>query len=386
MDILFIFGLLVIAIIVSDRFAQRIPDNYKLGIWIMLAMHICTAVGYYFVTRNGGGDAWGYWAEGKGLNLPRAMALLFDAKGTHFIYGFNYFFSGFLKLGFFANTCVYAFLGYLGLLYFYRIVIEQVPVNSFFLYIKLFPFLFFLPMLHFWSSGIGKDALLFLCIAIFTYAMLDIPKRFLAAVFALLFAYLARPHIGLLLVFAFAIAYLVDNKTTTWRRIAIGVAMLVVAAVMVPAVLEYVKIDEISVQSISSFSKSKAEALSRSHTGSSIDISSYPLPVKWFTFLFRPLFFDANDIPMLLASFENLFLLLLFIKVLSYRPLSTFLEAPFVVKGLVLFLILGVLLLSGSLGNLGIAIRMRNMFLPGMMIYFLWALSYAHTAKSSSSR
>ena len=53
-----------------------------------------------------------------------------------------------------------------------------------------------------------------------------------------------------------------------------------------------------------------------------------------------------------------------------------FKAAPFVIKGLVIFLIIGTLAFSQSLGNLGIMIRMRNMFLPGLLIFILWSFSY----------
>lgn len=377
MDILIIFGVFGLAIALSNQFSKTVPPRYRQGVWIMLGMHFLTVIGFYFVTRNGGGDAWGYWLAGQQVNWEKAIALLFEAKGTYFMHGFNYFFSGFLGMGFFANTVAYAFLGFWGLLYFYRIAIEQIPANSRFLNIKLFPFLFFIPMLHFWSSGIGKDTLLLWAIGMFAYGLLNIPKRFILIAFGFLFAYLVRPHVAILLVAAFGAAYLLDSRTAIWKRWSLGFVLLAGVVVMLPTVMEYVQIEEVSVESVAEYSDNKASVLSRSHTGSSVDISSYPPPLKWFTFLFRPLFFDINGVPALVASFENLFLLLIFFKVLGNRPITAFRKAPFVIKGLTLFLILGTILMSGALGNLGVMIRMRNMFLPGMMIYFLWVLSYA---------
>ena len=58
------------------------------------------------------------------------------------------------------------------------------------------------------------------------------------------------------------------------------------------------------------------------------------------------------------------------------QPIAAFAKAPFVIKGLVFFLIVGTLAFSQSLGNVGIMIRMRNMFLPGMLIYLMWVFSY----------
>ena len=88
------------------------------------------------------------------------------------------------------------------------------------------------------------------------------------------------------------------------------------------------------------------------------------------------LFFDINGIPAILASFENLLLLLLTFKVLRKKPLRAYKAAPIIIKWLLILLIIGTFVFSQALGNLGIMLRMRNMFLPGMLIFILWALSY----------
>lgn len=370
--IIFLFGLALVSQILPKNRDRKI--GY--GLWVL---HVLISVYFCFFIS---GDAIGYWRVGKEIDWEEALLLLNEGKGTYFMHGFNYFFSGFLGMDYLSNTLFYGMLGFWGLLYFYRIVIDLIPFNSQLLDFKLFPFVFFMPMLHFWSSAIGKDTLLFWCIALFSYGLLNISKRFLMIIFAFGFAYVVRPHIALLMIVGFGVAYLLDRKTAIWKRYTFGVIMLGGATVILPTVLEYVKLEEVSVESVSSYSEGKAAVLSRSHTGSSVDISSYPPPLKWFTFLFRPLFFDINGLPALVASFENLFLLLLFFKVLRNSPVEAFRKAPFVIKGLTLFLVLGTVLMSGSLGNLGIMIRMRNMFLPGMMIYFLWVLSYAQMRKS----
>ncbi|WP_140937935.1 hypothetical protein [Sphingobacterium lumbrici] len=370
--IIFLFGFVLVNLILTEHKDRK--TGY--GLWLF---HVLISVYFCFFVF---GDNIGYWRAGKQLDWSSAIVLLFEAKGTYFMHGFNYFFSGFLGMDYLSNTLFYGMLGFWGLLYFYRIAIELVPFNSRFQNFRLFPLLFYLPMLHFWSSAIGKDTLLFWAIGMFAYGLLNIPKRFLLIAFGFAFAYLVRPHIALLMAVAFGTAYILDGRTAIWKRIFLGTAMLAGAVALLPMVMEYVKLEEVSVESIAGYSDNKAGALSRSHTGSSVDISSYPPPLKWFTFLFRPLFFDINGVPALVASFENLFLLLIFFKVLGNKPVLAFRKAPFVIKGLTLFLILGTVLMSGALGNLGVMIRMRNMFLPGMMIYFMWVLSYAQQGKS----
>jgi hypothetical protein len=162
--------------------------------------------------------------------------------------------------------------------------------------------------------------------------------------------------------------------------------MIGISISILPSVMEFAKIEETTVDSFEEFSSAKSTLLSRANVGSAIDISSYPFPLKVFTFLYRPFFFDINGIPAVIASFENLFLLLLSIKVLQNKPLLTFRRAPFVIRGLVVFLIIGTLAFSQSLGNVGIMIRMRNMFLPGLLIFILWSFSYQHQLAQEKKR
>jgi len=186
-------------------------------------------------------------------------------------------------------------------------------------------------------------------------------------------------------VVSFGLAYVVGGKVSAGKRIFFSLILIGVGIAILPTVMEFAKIEEATVESFDEFSERKVDVLSRSHTGSSLDISSYPFPLKVFTFLFRPLFFDINGIPAVVASFENLLLLILsYIVVFKNNFKSTFKNAPFVIKGMLFFLIIGTLAFSQSLGNLGIMIRMRNMFLPGLIIFILWSFSYQQELKSKS--
>ena len=81
---------------------------------------------------------------------------------------------------------------------------------------------------------------------------------------------------------------------------------------------------------------------------------------------------------------ENLLLLLLTIDVLGNKPVRLFKKSPFLIKGMIYFLIVGTLAFSQSLGNIGIMIRMRNMFLPGMLIFILWSIAYRMQLKQKN--
>ncbi|WP_284651815.1 hypothetical protein [Flavobacterium terrisoli] len=332
------------------------------------------------------GDAAGYWNASKSMSFEDSIYNLTQEQGTFFICALNYFPSNSLGLSYFTGTMLYSLLGFIGLTYFYILAKDLVPYNSKFRGYYLFPFLFYLPNLHFWSCAVGKDTLLFLCIAFFMYGIMKPFKRIPMLALALLLSYFIRPHITFFLLVSFSLVYVNSTKASVFQRIVFLGLMIGLSVTILPSVMEFAKIEETTIDSFEQFSETKSSVLSRANVGSAIDISSYPFPLKVFTFLYRPLFFDINGIPAVLASFENLLLLVLSIKVLRNKPLLTFRKAPFVIQGMIFFLIIGTLAFSQSLGNLGIMIRMRNMFLPGLLIFILWSFSYQYQLSQEEKR
>jgi hypothetical protein len=208
----------------------------------------------------------------------------------------------------------------------------------------------------------------------FVYGILKIEKRFLLIIIALLLSYGIRPHITLMLIVSFVLAYIINNKIALPKRIALLIPLIVIAVFILPSVLEFANMDEFSMDELERFSEAKAVGLS--YAGSFVNISSYPYPLKVLTFLYRPFFFDINGIPAVVASFENLLFLLLSIQVVRNKPIQTFKAAPLVIQGLFIFFILGAFVFSMSMSNLGIILRQRNMFLPGLILFILWSSSY----------
>jgi hypothetical protein len=329
-------------------------------------------------------DALGYWIHAQEMRGVYFVYNLFNTQGTEFMVTLNYIPANVLNMGFFPNTLLYGLLGFIGLTFFYRICIHTIPYYTQYKNYWLFPLLLFLPNLHFWSSGIGKDTMLFLCIMMVSYGMMRVVKRFPLIITGLLLSYGIRPHITLIMLLSFGIVYIISGEKSKEQRIFLSVLLLAVAIAIMPMVLDYVNIDEASVDGLERFSEERAVGLSSGN--SFVNISSYPYPLKVLTFVYRPFFFDINGIPALVASFENLLLLLLSIKVIRNHPIRTFKAAPLAIQGLFLFFILGVSVFSMSMSNLGIILRMRNMFLPGLIIFILWSFSYQQTLASKNKK
>ncbi|WNM20232.1 hypothetical protein [Flavobacterium capsici] len=376
MDTIILILIVLLGLSFINLFRNQIPKQELYILNKLWFFHLLSSILFYLYTRNGGGDAWGYWKRAKAMDSSDFWFDLLESKGTGFMNAINYFPSKILDLSFFTNTLFFSLIGFFGLVFFYLLTFKVVPYNSKLKKYYLFPLVFFMPSLHFWSSGIGKDAILFLCIGMFCYGFQHISKRLPLLIFSLFLSFLIRPHITFFLVFSFGLAYFFNRNDIGIKRIVYSIILIGLGIAILPIVMEFVKIEDNTIQSFDEFSKEKSTLLSRSNVGSAIDISAYPFPLKVFSFLYRPFFIDGTSIPAIIASFENLVLLILSIRVLRNKPLETFRKAPFVIQGMVYFLIIGVLAFSQSLGNIGIMIRMRNMFLPGLLIFMLWSFSY----------
>ena len=365
--------------LLSCQFAKFILGNkerqYLPGLQWLIFFHFIMGVVFYLFTRDGGGDAWGYWVIAKNMDTADFLNNLTNELGTRFIEAVNYLPVHYLQMSFFANTMFYAMLGSFGLSCFYAAVLKLIPYNSYVYGYFIFPALFFLPNTHFWSAGVGKDTLMFMCIGMFVFAMLQPFKRIGWIIVAGMLAFAVRPHVILMMALSFGFVYLFGRELSATKKVLFSIVFLGLGIAILPTVLSFAKVDDLSVSSISAKGASQS-ALLREGSRSGVDISSYPLPLKMLTFMFRPLFFDANSINALLASFENLILLVLSVKAFRFKPIDTYKAAPNLVKALLAFFLVGAILFSITMGNLGIMIRMRNMFLPGFLIYLLWAFSY----------
>ncbi|WP_312194642.1 hypothetical protein [Epilithonimonas vandammei] len=373
LDLIYIPLIIVLGLGFINLFSSQLTERDQQVLRKLFFFHLLMGTYYCFFIQ---GDAIGYWRVPKAYTMETFKEGLFNGEGTMFMYAFNYLFSNLLNMSYLSNTLLFSLFGFMGLTFFYIVALQTVPYNKIISGYVLFPLIFFLPNLHFWSSGVGKDTTLFLCIGMFTYGLMKPLQRIPLLVIAGLLSMAIRPHITLFLMVGFGLAYVFGGKVSPAQRFIFSAAMIAVGLAILPSVMEFAKIEEASAEGFDKFAQGKAAVLSRSHTGSAIDISSYPFPLKVLTFWFRPALFDVRNLNGLIAALENLLLLIVFIKAMRTSPIRAFKAAPFVIKGLVIFLVVGTLAFSQSMGNMGIMIRMRNMFLPGMIIYLMWIFSY----------
>ncbi|WP_417237043.1 hypothetical protein [Bizionia paragorgiae] len=381
MDIFVFIIVIVLGYSIQKSFSKSLSMFDKKNLKNLWLYHLLFGVIYWgYIVYGPGGDSFGYFKVSEELSFEEAFSLLrVNGAGTYGMYLLNVFPAKFM--GFFGLTMVYTLIGYIGVMCFYLVFITNIRFNSTIGSIKLFPLIFFLPNLHFWSAGLGKDTVLFFCIALFVYGMQKPSKNLIKIVLALGLSYLIRPHITIFLIASFGMGYVLDGNLKAYQKLLFGGAFLVAFFLLFDNIMSFLKIEELDVESIDQFSESRVSNLSREHTGSAVDINGYPFPLKVFTFLYRPLFFDINGVLAVVASFENLLLLILSWKFIRLNPLKMFKRGNYMVKSLFIFVLIGSVTFSIILGNLGIMLRQKNMFILALLFVCLWGLSFSTQQK-----
>lgn len=363
-----------------------IPQKFsKVLNFLWLYQFLFSIIYYLYISANGG-DAWGYWHRPRAMSTEDILSLINLGSGTRFMYVFNYIPSNLLNLDFLTGSIIYGFVGYIGFVFWFKIFIKYIHYHSYIGRFKLFPLIFFLPNLHFWSSGVGKDTILFTCIALFVYSIHSPKSNLLKLFIAFLFSYLLRPHITLFLVSAAGVAFLIEGRLRVYQKVGITIVFAFVFILLFDKIMTFLRIEDLDTTTLQNFADTKVGNLSGSNVGSSVDTSGYSLPLKVFTFLFRPLFYDAQGLLALLSSFENLFLIVLTIKFIKSVTLRSLKTSPYLVKTCLIFFLMGSISFSLILGNLGIMLRQKNMFIPCLLFLSLYALSYKHEVSTELSK
>ena len=375
----FIFCLFALVLSLRFIFKFKIFTVYDIKILKKLFwFHLLAGIGFYFFILTSGGDATNYWFATYGFRfyeLSDVFAEISKGSATGYMLLFNYIPAKVIGLSFFSGSILYTCLGFLGFTYFYAIIKIKIPqiyeLNKSKLFgIGIFPTLLFLPNLHFWSSGVGKDTLIFFCIALFFYSSLKVSKRFLGIIISIGLSFVIRPHITLFMLMALGLGVTFDGRLKSYQKMLIALVFAGVFVSAVNYVMNFVQLESLNTETVDEYSNTRASNLAyKKGTSTAVDTSSYPYPLKVFTFLFRPLFFDANSVLSLVASVENLFLLLFFIKILGNRFTKGFKRSNYLIKASGFLFLMGALSFSLILGNLGIMLRQKTPFIMMLIIF-----------------
>jgi hypothetical protein len=330
---------------------------------LLYVVHVGSSLFYYSLVSGGGADSALYYFDAQRLHEDgfgfSTQFVIYITQALKSVIGGTY-------LDFFL---IYQAFGFFGIVLLTRIageIYEEAGVQQP-LYIYI---LFFLPSLHYWTSAIGKDSLFFLGMMLCLWGSMRFWNRLGALAFGVFLMLAIRPHIAVVAMSALAIAVFSDRTT----RLSVRITMLSAALIgLVFAVATVWSTFQIDLTNLDSYSDAVAgrEALLQMDVSvigrTSVDA---PYPIRVLSLLFRPFFFDANDLLGLVVSVENAGLAIIVLAFLfNWRTLTALMKSvPYVRFALVCSV--GILLVL-SLGyyNVGLGIRQKaTMILPGLLV------------------
>lgn len=331
---------------------------------------------YCLYIFNFGGDAIGYWKFPFRFLKGGDSIFILHEPGSQFIHFVTYPFSQIIGLSLWGGTALFSLLGFLGFIYFHLTLRRILKVNPSFLGLKLFPLILFLPNMHFWSGGIGKDTIIFFALTLFVFCMTNVKGNILGLAISLYLAFFVRPHIALVMLGGLGCGlFLSSSGISTMMRISFLAVSLLVVFLISDTVFQFIGLEETSIESYEDVANIRSKNLSRASVGSAIDINSYSMPVKMFTFLYRPLFFDAGNLFGIVVSIENLFYLLLTLSACRWRTISEIVKMPMLLKASIVIVAVTTFFMSSSLSNLGIIIRQKNMVMFMLLLVTVYLIS-----------
>lgn len=231
-----------------------------------------------------------------------------------------------------------------------------------------------IPSLHFWSSALGKDGPFLLAVSLALWASMRLPGRAKALVAALLLMLMIRPHIALVAVAALSLATVVGRGIPIYVRGGLFLVAAVGTGIAVSALESAYSIDVTSSESIGQQFERRDNVLQSDEAGASAVNASFP--VRLLSLLFRPLFFDADELFALFASFESAFLIVMVLVLLiRFRELFRLFRNVFFARYAVIFGFALTIFLALSYWNVGLGLRQKwSMMMPMYLVLFVAVL------------
>lgn len=330
-------------------------------VYAIYASYNSSDSGRYYNMGNNYGDSW----------------MLLYEPGTKFV---GFVATPLVQLGFsyMSLMLLFSWMGYLGFVFAYLFFKENISINVIvFKRFDLLTLLLFLPNMHFWTVSLGKGSIIFMGLMMFTQAIKYPQKRLFTLILGVFLVYMVRPHVMLFMLVGVMLGLLTGKDK---MKIGLKIFILLVSLGFLyqasSTILHVANLENSQnvVDDFGQFSDQRSIGLSEK-AGSGISMSSYPLPLKFFTFWFRPLFVDSPNILGLFSSLENLLYLLLFIKICNRRFIKFLRKSPYMVKMSFIVFLLTSFAMTFVMSNLGIIMRQKSMvmYFGFFVIYYFLA-------------
>lgn len=353
----------------------RIARNLKLSTRLASALywwHTLFSLLYYLLSLVKIADTRAYFAAGQSPDWVFAV-------GTEFVNFLAGILVSVMGMGALSTFIVFGFLGYIAMLLFAHLLIVYLPeeygvdLDERVLYVVLF-----LPSLSYWGSALGKDPLAFFACCLALFAAVDLSGRRMLMLLAVLVMYMVRPHAAICMLIALAAAMLCSSDVSRTSRTSVSLMVGLAVLLLWPFVNQYVGFDQAG-GDIGEYIAWR-QGIRYKDAVAEVSLTEMSLPMRLFTYMFRPLFIDASGALMLLGSFENVLLLILFIRYFRKFFQIVVWGSQLFFRYAVFYSLLMWVMLGNVTTNLGAAYRQKTMILPALLVLLVFS-----TAKISDS-
>lgn len=357
-DVISAFLVFLIGFILSFPLANRFLIDKKTSLFLYL-WHTLFCILYCLYVINDIGDAIMYYRASLSSDVEIAL-------GTSFVIYFVSFLTKGLGLSFLGAFLAFNIIGFVGLLSFWGVLRQVVQGGS--RIVQRMAFLVvLLPSASFWTSALGKDALAFLSVGLALWAASDMRRRIMLMFLSVGIMLCIRPHMAALMVFSLLFFYVIKKDVPAFSRFALAAVSLGMSLFFVPLALNYAGLSgDASLHQIDEYIEQRQSF--NQGGGGGINISTMSFPVKLFTYIFRPLPFEAGSLFQFLASIENVFFLFIFLcaswRFLKMQKIVFIYANSFIFS----YAFSSWVVLALTTANFGIAARQKWMFLPMLMV------------------
>jgi hypothetical protein len=350
--------------------------------WLLLGWHL---IFVFFAwkerVQRGHSDAHYYWAQN--FDISHYTWFDFFSYGTDFIVWLNY---PFIITGvpFWGGFLLHGLLGYFAILHFIKWLQSLTDSSLSLGNINLLSILAFWPGLHYWTAGLGKEPLLFMCLVQIFMTISNYKSVSLTFIICSVLLLIIRPHVALLLLFAFGASYMFFSRDYLKRKLIWTFIGISVSSILVYMVLQLSHIRYFDWDRIVRFNK--GSVLSFEGSGTYVPMEDYSLFYRLVSFYFRPFIGEVNNLKGWIAGFENLVYLLLHL-IFIYTIVRYWKKIKKICLPLWWSTAVFLSLYCGSVyifryANFGIFMRTKLMYAPFMVAAILWLL---HTIQKNQS-
>ena len=270
---------------------------------VIAIYHILFSYFAYFFTQYNFADANKYWFVT--YNPQKFITSGYMPFREYLIYYLNYIPAAILGLPQWVGFAIYSIIGLYGIYYLYKILNHVITIESKRKYLFTLPLLL-LPSLHFWTGLLGKEPVCFLGISLAFYGFFAQKRKELYFLIGILILLFIRPHIALLLAFSIFSVLIFKKKKNSKKIIFFGIGLIAVSAFILS---QTSWVENFSIAKIKYVIDFHHKFLSTTDTY--VPLENYNWFYKIFTFYFRPLPFEIQNLYGWAVGLENIFVLII---------------------------------------------------------------------------